>query len=92
MTTLATIHAIHASLYPRAVRKPRNMDYAPLPDSAKDDLSRAAMSIFADCTNVGVPFQDAILAVYLSGLQHGSAATEEQAEYDAEIKAMAGHD
>ena len=75
--SLATINPIHSSLYPRAVRKPRNMDYARLPDGAKDDLSRIAMSIFADCTNVGVPFQDAILAVYLSGLCHGSASGKE---------------
>ena len=46
-------------------------------DGAKDELARIAMSIFADCTNVGVPFQDAILAVYLSGLHHGSEASKD---------------
>lgn len=72
MTALATIHPIHVSLYPRCVRLPMDMERARIPLGAKEELSRVAMSIFADCTNVGVPFQDAILAVYLSGLQHGS--------------------
>lgn len=35
--------------------------------------TKIALDIFTDCTNVGVPFQEALLAIYLSGLQHGSA-------------------
>lgn len=38
-----------------------------------------AISIFADCSNVGVSFQDALFAIYLSGLQHGAALSGEQA-------------
>lgn len=40
-------------------------------------LVNVAVSIFTDCTNVGVSFQDSLLAVYLSGLQHGYATTQE---------------
>lgn len=29
-----------------------------------------AMDIFIDCTNAGVPFQDALTAIYISGLSH----------------------
>lgn len=82
MRSIATIHPIHASIYPRGVRLPMNMERARLPDGAKDGLLRIAMSIFADCTNVGVPFQDAILSVYLSGLQHGSASAMESHHND----------
>lgn len=37
-----------------------------------------AVSIFTDCTNVGVSFQDSLLAIYLSGLHHGAALTKEK--------------
>jgi len=40
-----------------------------------EHLQKIAMEIFVDCTNVGVPFQEAIGAVYLSGLNHGHKAT-----------------
>jgi hypothetical protein len=72
------IHPIHHSIYglpvlgrPRAWIKPRNMGRIKLPDDdMRVGLTQVALEIFADCTNVGVPFQDALLAIYLSGLQH----------------------
>lgn len=43
-----------------------------MPDpETREMLTCVAMDIFADCTNAGVPFQDAITAIYLSGLEHG---------------------
>jgi hypothetical protein len=40
-------------------------------------LEEIAVSIFCDCANVGVPFGRAFLAVYLSGLEHGSTGTRD---------------
>lgn len=44
-----------------------------MPDGNRVALTEVALSIWADCTNAGQPFQAALLAVYLSGLQHGAA-------------------
>lgn len=41
-------------------------------------MVNVAVSIFTDCTNVGVSFQDSLLAIYLSGLHHGAALTKEK--------------
>ena len=52
--------------------KPNNMDYMRMPSQeVSDGMTNIAMSIFVDCTNAAVPFQDAITAVYLSGVDHG---------------------
>jgi len=43
-----------------------------------DDLARSmheiVNSIFTDACNSGMPFQRALVAIYLSGLDHGRAA------------------
>lgn len=41
-------------------------------------MVNVAVSIFTDCTNVGVSFQDSLLAIYLSGLHHGATLTKEK--------------
>lgn len=71
----AALHPIHFSLAGKR-RLPRNMDRIIAPRERVDDLTKVALSIFVDCSNSAVPFQDALLAVYLSGLQHGSAIAE----------------
>jgi len=43
-----------------------------------DAATNLALSIFADCSNVGIPFQESLLAIYLSGLQHGCEITKEK--------------
>jgi hypothetical protein len=48
------------------------MDTVAIPTEMRDGLFGIAMSIFTDCVNVGTSFQDSLLAIYLSGLQHGS--------------------
>ena len=40
-------------------------------------LQGVASDIFTDCCNAGVPFQEALAAIYLSGLQHGRELTKE---------------
>lgn len=37
-------------------------------------IGQRGLSIFTDAVNVGNSFQDALLAVYLSGLEHGSVS------------------
>lgn len=46
----------------------------------RETLTNIALRVFADCTNSGVGFQDALLAIYLSGLQHGSSITTGEAK------------
>lgn len=58
--------------------KPHKMDRAPgMERKQYEALVKIAISIFTDCTNVGVSFQDSLLAIYLSGLQHGASVTKE---------------
>jgi len=81
---MTDIHPIHHSLYharviggPKVRLKPRNMAKCKMPSEAhREALTNIALEIFADCTNVGVPFQDALLAIYLSGLEHGHTITQ----------------
>lgn len=72
---MATIHVIHPSIRRWAgARRPHGMSQIVMDEDTLADLTGIALSIFADCANVGVPFQDAILAVYLSGLHHGGSS------------------
>lgn len=64
----------HHSLKGRK-RKPRLMDSLEMTYEQKVAMSDIALKVFADCSNVGHGFGDAILAVYLSGLHHGHCAT-----------------
>lgn len=50
------------------------MERIRVPTELHEGLANIALSIFTDCANAGQPFQTALLAIYLSGLQHGSAA------------------
>jgi len=59
--------------------KPNNMSKAPAMDEeTRDGLSNIALSIFTDSVNSGQYFQDAILAVYLSGLENGVSALNDK--------------
>lgn len=58
-------------------RTPVNMKAIEIPDDLKQDITTIALSIFTDCVNGGKTFQDAILAVYLSGIDHGKHGGEE---------------
>lgn len=76
--TEATIRPIHPSMrMPRRI--PRDMSKLRMTEEQLEWLHRISMSLFADCVNVGVPFQDAIAAVYLSGLDHGRALASGEA-------------
>lgn len=58
-------------------RPPTGMSAMNIPDDLKHDLSIIALSVFTDCVNAGKTFQDAILAVYVTGLENGVSAGRE---------------
>lgn len=75
------LHPVHFSIRAMLAKgtkfKPRAMSSVRMARDDYEAMQRVAMEIFADCTNVGVPFQEAIAAVYLSGLQNGSELRKE---------------
>lgn len=80
---ISCIHPIHHSMQPTGVRKPNNMDTIRIPGETPEEinnniagLTQVAIDIFTDCVNVGTPFQNSLLAIYLSGLQHGAALSK----------------
>lgn len=75
ITTIQPLHYSYAALLRKGVRiKPYNMERLHgLSQETSDGLTQIAIDIFVDCTNAGVPFQDSLAALYLSGLQHGQA-------------------
>lgn len=75
-----SVHPSIRSMLAKGLKfKPRNMATVRVDREQNEALQRISMEIFADCVNVGVPFQEAIAAVYLSGLQHGSELRKELA-------------
>lgn len=77
---MAALRPIHVSIAGRP-RLPNRMDRLPMPPEMAEGMSEIALTIWADCINAGQPFQQALLAVYLSGLQHGltlSSLTKEK--------------
>jgi len=71
-----SIGPIHHSVIGKRIL-PRDMDRAKMDRDNYEGAVNIALSIFADCTNVGVSFQDALLAIYISGLNHGATITKE---------------
>ena len=74
---MPSIHPVHFSIRKGRPKKPRAMDRIMLDCDVHAGLSGVALSIFVDSVNSGVTFQDALLSVYLSGLQHGSSSQKE---------------
>lgn len=58
-------------------RPPVNMMAMPIPHDLKYGLTEIALSIFTDTINAGKTFQDAILAVYISGIENSASARRE---------------
>lgn len=61
-------------------RVPVGMSRIGLDDETKDVLTKIALSVFTDCVNGGKTFQDAILAIYMTGLENGCKATKENVD------------
>lgn len=77
---MIAIRPLHHSIAGRAPRLPNNMERMQVPAEMREGLTNIALSIFADAVNAGQPFQQALLAIYLSGLQHGAAITKESVQ------------
>ena len=77
----ATLQAVHHSLRHKR-RRPHGMDCVGLSHEQTEGLANIVLPIFADCSNVGLGFQDALVAVYLSGLNHGMEAQKERTADD----------
>ena len=58
--------------------KPYNIERGSIEPDLKAGLGRIALSVFTDCSNAGIPFQEALLAVYLTGLENGSSIVRER--------------
>lgn len=72
------LHPLHHSMRNHVIRRtPRDMSSVALDYETSDALTKVVLSIFADCINVGKPLQDALLAVYLSGMNHAIEAKKE---------------
>lgn len=56
------------------------MERISLPDDLAEGLTLIALEIFTDCVNSGIPFQNALRAIYLSGLDHGMNARKDAAD------------
>lgn len=52
-------------------RPPLGLSSIELPKEVRDAMTTMALEIWTAVVNQGRPLQDAILAVYLSGLNHG---------------------
>jgi len=64
--------AVRVSLTP-----PPGLTSISLPRAERELMERVALDIWTAMVNQGRSMQDAILAVYLSGINHGASAAEE---------------
>lgn len=59
----------------RILPRPQGMEPIRIPDEIRETLTGIALDIFTDVSNSNRSFQEALLAIYLSGLHHGAAST-----------------
>lgn len=72
------LHPLHHSMRNHVIRRtPRDMSAVALDYETSAALTKVVLSIFTDCINIGKPLQDALLAVYLSGMNHAIEAKKE---------------
>jgi hypothetical protein len=57
--------------------KPRNLERVNAEFEVKESLGKLAIDVFMCASNSGATFQEALLAVYLTGLENGSSAMRE---------------
>ena len=68
------LQPVHSSIYRRPRRDAPNMDRISMPAGMREGLTQIALDIFTDVANGGHSMQDALLAIYISGMQHALAA------------------
>lgn len=81
---MADLHALHHSwiMQKQVSCRPLDMETISISPLATEELTDVALDIFADMANAGRSFQSCVLAIYLSGLQHGSAIAQEKQNPD----------
>lgn len=73
------IQALHPSIRAlRGGRKPAGMSSVMLPRDSHEILTNLAIGVFVDCVNSGKSFQDAILAVYMTGAENALRARDDE--------------
>lgn len=58
--------------------KPNDMTLVQMDEDLSRSMHQIASSVFTDACNSGMPFQQALIAVYLSGLSHGVGAQKDR--------------
>ena len=58
--------------------RPRNMERMAMPAAQREFIEQQALGIFTDMTNGGCTFQQALAAVYLSGMGAGVHSMREK--------------
>jgi hypothetical protein len=71
----SVLHPINPGVLRPSRVKPRNMTSLAMDAELRMGLEKIALGIFVDASNAGLPFQRALLAVYLSGIDHGAKGT-----------------
>lgn len=73
------LYPVHHSVAgARILPRPQCMDSVRIPHEMRAALSKIALDIFTDMSNANRSLQDALLAIYLSGLAHGADLTRER--------------
>lgn len=62
---------VHDSVRPKLKIQPKNMDKVFLETEHSKALSDIAASVFEDCSKSGMSFNDVLLSIYLTGMDHG---------------------
>jgi hypothetical protein len=57
--------------------KPYGFDRVVMPDGMKEHLGNIAFDVFTKASGTGCAFHEAILSVYLTGLENGMCAARE---------------
>ena len=74
-----SISPLHPSLrrfIPRAA--PAGMATLSMSNEQHAGLTQIAIDVFTDCVNRGLPMQDALLAVYMTGAENALSATKDE--------------
>lgn len=66
------LHTRHSSMVGRSALRIKDMTSIKLPPETRESMEAISLSIFTDMCNAGHSLQGSLLAVYLSGINHGA--------------------
>lgn len=69
---MKAIRPLHASQRRQNASSPAGMVGAKVPHALQSEIEAAALAIFVDMSNAGFSFQEALAAVFVSGLNSGA--------------------